>query len=124
MGPHTDCWPIILLYVDDALQTTLPCITSHHPSSFIAPVIFRHSPPHSPPPSHHRALIILRFSYFPPVTIHIHREQAMLLNDILGVERDIAEFGLAAGEDFGGLALDTTELERTLDELVGPAAVV
>lgn len=50
--------------------------------------------------------------------------QAMLLNDILGVERDIAEFGLAAGEDFGGLAVDTTELERTLDELVGPAALV
>lgn len=48
----------------------------------------------------------------------------MLLNDILGVERDIAEFGLAAGEDFGGLAVDTTELERTLDELVGPAALV
>eukprot|EP00752_Nemacystus_decipiens_P017246 g15450.t1 len=44
--------------------------------------------------------------------------QAMLLNDILGVERDIAEFGVAAGEDFGGLAVDTTELERTLDELL------
>lgn len=50
--------------------------------------------------------------------------QAMLLNDILGVERDIAEFGLSVSADFGGLALDTTELERTLDELVGPASLV
>lgn len=50
--------------------------------------------------------------------------QAMLYNDILGVERDMTEFGLVAGEDFGGLALDTTEISRTLDELVGPATLV
>lgn len=73
---------------------------------------------------------VLGRSLFPPWLTHLPSPstagppQAMLLNDILGVERDIAEFGLAAGEDFGGLAVDTTELERTLDELVGPAALV
>lgn len=71
---------------------------------------------------------IPRLNRFSPDSVHFQPLprvfQAMLLNDILGVERDIAEFGLAVSEDFGGLALDTTELERTLDELVGPAALV
>lgn len=50
--------------------------------------------------------------------------QAMILNDILGVERDMVEFGMSSGEDFGSLGVDTTELEKSLDELVGPAVLV
>lgn len=42
----------------------------------------------------------------------------MLLNDILGAQRDITEFQLASDEHFGGVALDTSERSVASDELV------
>lgn len=48
----------------------------------------------------------------------------MLLNDILGVEHDISTFRMASGEDYGGLALDTSGRLSQLDTVDSPVGFV